>query len=128
MRSQFGSVAFFTTAAIILAGRASSMPPAFQDIESAYAGDQARDAGRAAILQAVPIGTSLENAEAVLRDAGARCKPRHGEPGAIRCSYNEMSNDGDAIDDTRWTTILHVQDGHVVNVTVDREVDTRVTS
>jgi hypothetical protein len=107
--------------------KALSMPtssgPKFHDIEYRYS----RDAGRASILQAIPIGNSLEKAEAIRRGAGARCKPRHRKPEAIRCFYNEMSNDGSVIDDIRWTTILQVRDGHVVEISVDREVDTRVT-
>lgn len=96
----------------------------FSDIEHRYDGSDSD--GRERVSRAVVIGSKLDAAIQILTRAGARCKASRRDAETVRCLYNRMSNDGDALDEVRWTTILHAQGDTVSNLSVDREVDTRV--
>ncbi len=86
------------------------------------AGDRVAEAHNA-LGSAIPAGTSLATAEAVLSDAGAKCRPSRHETDTIRCLYREMSAADESFDDIRWTTHLRTAGGLVTNLTVDRTVD-----
>ncbi len=87
------------------------------------AGDRTAEA-QDALGAAIPAGTPVTEAQAVLRDAGATCRPSHREANTVRCLYNELSAVDENFDDIRYTTHLHTTDGVVTDLTVDRVVDT----
>ena len=98
----------------------------FRDIEYRDQGDEALVSGKAEIAGAIGIGGAVSDSVSLLHAAGAHCRPLGHETGAVRCIYNQMSFDGDALDEVRWTTIVHGAGGRVTDVDVRREVDTRV--
>lgn len=98
----------------------------FRDIEYRYQGGDALTPGQQEIAAAIAIGSSAADGVLLLRAAGARCRALHADPDAVRCLYNQMSSNGDALDEVRWTTILRSRDGRVTDVSVRRDVDIRV--
>ncbi len=87
------------------------------------AGDRTAEAQNA-LGAAIPAGTPVSEAQAVLQDAGATCRPSRHEANTVRCLYNEMAAVDENFDDIRYTTHLHTADGLVTDLTVDRVVDT----
>lgn len=110
------------TLAAAPAVQAASPSVSFRSIEF----DGGDRVGRAehALGNAIPMGTPIQTAEAVLADAGASCHPSHREAGTIRCLYHEMSAADETFDDIRWTTHLRTADGLVTGLMVTRTVDT----
>jgi len=98
----------------------------FRDIEYRDQGGDALARGRSAIASAIAVGSAMADGVQLLRAAGARCRPLHADRDAVRCLHSQMSADGDALDEVRWTTILRSRDGRVTDVSVRREIDTRV--
>jgi hypothetical protein len=86
------------------------------------AGDRVAEA-QSALGGAIPAGTPITAAEAVLSDAGANCRPSRHEANTIRCLYHEMSAADESFDDIRYTTHLRTADGLVTDMTVDRVID-----
>jgi hypothetical protein len=112
--------------AIVFTHAAAAGALDFRDVDYRDQGDAALAEGKSAIAGAIPIGSATADGILRLRAAGARCRPLRSEPGAVRCLYNQMSPDGDGIDEVRWTTILHSRDGRVTDVGVRRDIDIRV--
>lgn len=110
------------TFAAVPAAFAAQPAVSFRTIE--YDGGDRVAEAQNALGGAIPAGTPIVAAEAVLSEAGARCHPSRHEAGSIRCVYNEMSAADENFDDIRWTTHLRVADGLVTDMTVDRIVDT----
>jgi hypothetical protein len=96
----------------------------FRDIEYNYTDARSVDSVRAQLLDAIPAGTRLQDAEALLQRAGAHCRLNRHDPETVHCLYNEMSAVDENFDDIRWTTRLHVVGDQVSDLTVDRQVDT----
>lgn len=96
----------------------------FRDIEYGYTGEGSVEQARLQMLDAIPSGTPLQDAEAVLQRAGAHCRASKHQPETVRCLYNEMTAADENFDDIRWTTRLHVVGDQVADFTVDRQIDT----
>jgi hypothetical protein len=84
----------------------------FADVHHSPAGqiELARDAVNAAI----PAGTSLADAKAILRAAGARCSD------AGTCVYRDVQTIDENIDDVAWTVQLHADGDKVAGLDLDR--------
>lgn len=63
---------------------------------------------------AIPAGTSLGDAEATLRAAGAHCS------GAGTCTYRDVETVDENIDDIVWTVQLHAEGNRVGSLSLDR--------
>jgi hypothetical protein len=96
----------------------------FHEIEYGYTDASSVEQVHTQLLGAIPTGTRLQDAEALLQRAGAHCRPSRHEPETVRCLYNEMSAVDENFDDIRWTTRLHVVGDQVADLAVDRQVDT----
>ncbi|WP_019834342.1 hypothetical protein [Sphingomonas sp. PR090111-T3T-6A] len=123
MRSAlFGAVLAGATLVAAPAAYAAHPAVSFRSIEY-NAGDRTAEAQNA-LGGAIPAGTPIAQAQAVLKDAGASCRPSRHEANTIRCLYNEMAATDENFDDIRYTTHLHTADGVVTDLTVERVVDT----
>lgn len=72
----------------------------------------------AAIDQAVPVGTSRTDAEAVLRRAGAHCRIQ--DATAERCTYSNVETRDPYVDAVRWNVELGFSGNAVSTVHVNR--------
>ncbi|HLY90690.1 MAG TPA: hypothetical protein VKQ27_17040 [Acetobacteraceae bacterium] len=97
--------------------------PDFRSIEDRLDGDDALAEGRTAIMGVIPPGTKVADAEAILKNAGALCKPKHHDAQTVRCIYNDVRIGDDAIDHVQWNTLLHIVNDKVVGLSLNREVD-----
>jgi hypothetical protein len=70
---------------------------------------------------AVPAGTSSSAAAAILRKAGARCKPT--SDSQLQCLYHDVEtpHGGDDWDSVTWKVNLSLVNGEVSDLTVVRE-------
>lgn len=109
------------TVAVAPAAYAAHPSVSFRMIEY-NAGDRVAEAQNA-LGSAIPAGTPVLEAQAVLSAAGAHCRPSRHEANTIRCLYNEMTATDENFDDIRWVTHLHTADGLVTDLTVDRTID-----
>ncbi len=105
------------------ASPATNTAPDFRGIEDRMEGDNALAEGRTAVVGAIPPGTQVADAEAILKSAGALCKPKRRDAQTLRCIYNDVRVGDETIDHVQWSTLLHVVDDKVVSLFVDREVD-----
>ncbi len=123
VRSLLLAAAFVTPAFAPAVVHAATPAVSFRAIEYGYADSDHVVQARAALGGAIPAGTPLTAAEAVLSDAGAVCRPSRKQPDTVRCLYHQMSAADESFDDIRWTTRLHVAGNTVSDLTVDRTVD-----
>lgn len=73
----------------------------------------------AAVLNAaIPTGTLRIDAEAILRKAGATCRPVVGA--AEHCSYFDVKTRDPYIDAVHWNVRLGLADDRVTNLSIDR--------
>lgn len=127
-----GSLGMFVLALAGLSTNAYAFPtastgPDFRGIENRLEGDSALAEGRTAVVDAIPLGTPLMDAEAILQEAGAQCKPKHNDAQTLRCIYNDVRIGDNSIGHVRWNTMLHTADGKVVSLSVNRGVDQHPT-
>ncbi len=106
---------------------AASTGPDFRGIENRLEGDSALAEGRTAVVGAIPPGTPVVTAEAILQDAGAQCKPKHNDAQTLRCIYNDVRIGDGSIDHVQWHTLLYTAGGKVVSLSVNRDVDRHPT-
>ncbi|WBO23275.1 hypothetical protein [Sphingomonas abietis] len=79
----------------------------------------ARLANAAAALDAaIPVGTSRADAEAILRKAGATCRPATGT--SERCRYFDVSTRDPYVDAVRWNVRVDFADDQVRRLSIDR--------
>ncbi|WBO23281.1 hypothetical protein [Sphingomonas abietis] len=97
--------------------------PPWQELEADYARDHGVGGAQAEMLRAIPIGTPLSQAHAMLAEAGADCRPDRPARGMERCLVHRYSLADGAADDVRWTIRLGMASGAVSSISLDRYVD-----
>jgi len=97
--------------------------PDWQQLEAYHQQDNGTAMARQGILAALPPGTPVATARAVLIADGATCKASRKRPGVEACLIHQYSLLDGAADDVRWTLTLMEQQGQVTTVLVDRSVD-----
>ncbi|WP_420143178.1 hypothetical protein [Sphingobium sp.] len=120
------NIRFFAVASAMLSiaplATASAATPlrSFGEIE--FRSDPASlvDEVRADLAAHMPTGTSLDTARAMLKDAGAKCRPASAD-GAVRCRYYGIRVHGDGMEPVSWTVDLNTTDNMVQSFTLVRQ-------
>jgi hypothetical protein len=91
----------------------------FRDLEFTRSGDERVDVARRTFAAELPTGTPIDQAEAVLRRADARCHtPR--AAGDVTCTFSSQEAVDDFMHDVMWTVVLHTQAGKLTGLSIDR--------
>ena len=90
----------------------------FRSLEFDYQGQTLIDAARRRLAAALPVGTSLEQARAVLHSAGAACDRGGAEP--MHCTANQLEAVEDTLHDVVWTVDVSHADDRVTGISVAR--------
>ena len=72
---------------------------------------------RADLAAHIPQGTSVTDAQMLLRNAGAHCASADGH---LLCHYGSVQTDNEAAQDVRWTVDVQAADAKVVSISVTR--------
>lgn len=75
---------------------------------------------RADLSTRLPAGTSIAEARALLRGAGAHCRAPKAN-GMVRCRYNDIHIEDDIIQDVSWTVDIQTSGDSVTSFTVARD-------
>ncbi|WP_454886716.1 hypothetical protein [Sphingomonas oryzagri] len=107
------------------AGSALALPPLpdWQQLERYHQQDKGTAIAQRRITAAIPAGTPVEAARAMLLADGASCRPERHRPGTETCLIHQYSLLDGAADDVRWTLTLMEDQGRVSDIVVDRSVD-----
>ncbi|WP_206239945.1 hypothetical protein [Novosphingobium terrae] len=98
---------------------ADSLKASSDPLWKSYATRQTRMAPmRDEILAAIPAGTSAQTAQALLQQAGARC--RSAAPDRMACDYHTVETRDEFLDDVHWNVDVGVRDGAVDQLSVQR--------
>ncbi|WP_068081055.1 hypothetical protein [Novosphingobium rosa] len=97
----------------------SAQPLSFRGLEFNHAGQERVDYARAALHAAIPQGSALSNARALLTHAGARCTQHQAD--RMTCVANSFEAVDEMLHDVSWT--IHVShDGDAVTaLSVERQ-------
>jgi hypothetical protein len=68
----------------------------------------------------LPAGSSIADARALLRNAGAHCRAPKAD-GWVRCRYSDIHIEDDIMQDVSWTVDVRTADDKVVSFTVARD-------
>lgn len=94
--------------------------PSFRDIEFIVPEDQRLSAAREAYGRAIPVGSQVADARALLRRTGASC--HRGKAVTMACTWSAIEPADDIMQDVVWT-IAVAHDGDVVTgLAIDRDV------
>lgn len=96
----------------------SARAPSFRNLEYDYDGADRVLAARTALGQAIPMGSSIVGARAVLKQAGARCRDR--QPGRMTCASNQFEAVENVLHDVAWTIAVDHDGDTVTGLTIDR--------
>jgi hypothetical protein len=77
------------------------------------------DEVRAGLSAEIPAGSRIEEARAILAQAGAHCRAPQTD-GSVRCLYHGTHFEGDDVEAVTWTVNLATEDGKVSSFTVKR--------
>ncbi|MGN6122139.1 MAG: hypothetical protein ACTHOJ_04205 [Sphingomonas oligoaromativorans] len=97
--------------------------PGFRELEGGYAKSGGTGEAERRLAEAIPAGTGVGDAQAMLIGAGATCRNEHRTPDVRHCLFHQYSLADGAADDIRWAVRLDAPGGHVRTVSVDRSVD-----
>ncbi|WBO20687.1 hypothetical protein [Sphingomonas abietis] len=94
--------------------------PSFRSIE--FGPDPAGmvDDVRANLAARLPAGSSIADARALLRGAGAHCRAPKAS-GGMRCRYSDIQIQDDIMQDVSWTVNVGTVDDKVLSFTVTRD-------
>jgi len=94
--------------------------PSFRHIEFIVPEDQRLPAAREAYARAIPVGSRVADARALLRHTGASC---HRDKAAVMaCTWSAFEPADDVVQDVVWTVAV-AHDGDVVTgLAIDRNV------
>ncbi|MDE1918415.1 MAG: hypothetical protein KGH96_20300 [Sphingomonadales bacterium] len=94
--------------------------PRFDEIESDFDGDDRLPNANKVIRAAVPLGTTVLDAQATLERAGARCRSEP-QKSRVICDYSDRITVDDYYPgDVTWTTTLRIEAGLVTGLAIDR--------
>lgn len=94
--------------------------PSFRSIE--FGADPAAmvEDMRTNLAARLPAGSSIADARALLRGAGAHCRAPKAD-GGMRCRYSDIHIEDDIMQDASWTVDVRTADDKVVSFTVARD-------
>jgi hypothetical protein len=94
----------------------------FENFDQGEPDTHQRDSLEQTVEQAIPPGTPLSQAKAVLIRAGARCRrdgDNSAQPIKATCSYKGVARiDGDLTEATTWRIAMRLTDGKVSSLAV----------
>lgn len=97
--------------------------PDFSELEGSYARSGGTAEVQKQLVEAIPSGMDVGDAQAMLIGAGATCRRNRHFPGVRQCLIHQYSLADGAADDIRWMVNLDAPDAHVRAVSVRRYVD-----
>ena len=94
----------------------------FEAFDQAEPDAHQRDSLEQTVGQAIPPGTPLSQAKAILMRAGARCRrgsDNSAQPTKASCSYKGVARiDGDLTEATTWRIAMRLTDGKVSSLAI----------
>ncbi|MCJ2176967.1 hypothetical protein MTR64_00160 [Novosphingobium sp. 2580] len=116
---------------ILAAAVLSGMPARADDLEystldlhgfeRAYVSGGLAVSGYDRVREAVPVGSDVANAVAILRHAGAHCQSPKPQRNSINCFYSELLSIDDYVNTySTWDIHLDLDGGKVSTVSVER--------
>lgn len=97
----------------------SARPTTFNSLEYDYSGQDRIDRANAYLHASIPIGSSVEDARALLLKAGARCSTR---PAArLHCTAESFETVESVLHDVDWTVDVDRQGDTVTGLSIERQ-------
>jgi hypothetical protein len=123
MRNYFAIIMGITTVSCASMAVARVPVPDFSELEGSYAQSGATAVAQEHLVQAIPSGMDVDDAQAILIGAGATCRSPRRSPSVRQCLFHQYSLADGAADDIRWTISLDAPGDHVRTISVNRDVD-----
>ncbi len=121
-RLKIASLSFVATVSLLSAPAFAETPGirSFRSIE--FGADPAAmvEDVRTDLAARLPAGSSIADARALLRSAGAHCRAPKAD-GGVRCRYSDIHIEDDIMQDVSWTVDVRTADDKVVSLTVARD-------
>ena len=96
----------------------------FTVLEDDYQWNNDIEKARTTLAREIPPGTSFWSALDVLEEAGAHCTGDRQDPEIARCVYSDWMMVHDYYRaNFYWTAVVHLDDGKVGSLTLDRTVE-----